>query len=310
MWHLEDLKILEALQRHGSIRKASEHVSLTPSSLNRRLLAIEERLKTQIFDRTPLGLRLNSSGDLVLKNIRKQLIETEVLKSNLSSQQHECEGHVRICADNAVLEDFLPKEIAKFKGRFPDVTFTLSDLGFETAQSVLEEYRADLIICHDVVENELIEVVASTTQKLYALVPRKSPLFDEDSVTFSQLAALEFALPRSGTWVRNTLEKVAGDLGFALNVAFESSSYSTLNEISNQLGLAGFRLANDHDYYADLKDFKLLEIVDLEPIQTFGAILRGQTISAALLKFGFQLAETISSSEFEIKLLKNGNEYP
>ena len=51
-----------AIARTGSIRKAATEFSITPSALNRRLLALERELGIEIFDRVNNGMRVNKAG--------------------------------------------------------------------------------------------------------------------------------------------------------------------------------------------------------------------------------------------------------
>ena len=52
---LAPLTFIEAIARAGSIRKAAETLSITSTALNRRVLALEDELGVQIFERLPRG---------------------------------------------------------------------------------------------------------------------------------------------------------------------------------------------------------------------------------------------------------------
>ena len=58
MKHLMPLRYIEAVARSGSIRKAAETMAITSTALNRRILAMEEDLGVQIFERLPRGVGL------------------------------------------------------------------------------------------------------------------------------------------------------------------------------------------------------------------------------------------------------------
>ncbi|HBA34791.1 MAG TPA: hypothetical protein DCZ12_11720, partial [Gammaproteobacteria bacterium] len=51
MRHLLTLRFIDAVARVGSIRKAGETLAITSTALNRRILAIEEELGVEIFER-------------------------------------------------------------------------------------------------------------------------------------------------------------------------------------------------------------------------------------------------------------------
>ena len=66
---LVNLEYVDAIARSGSIRRAADVLSITPSALHRRLLSIEDELEVQIFERLPRGVRLNAAGEILIQLI-------------------------------------------------------------------------------------------------------------------------------------------------------------------------------------------------------------------------------------------------
>ena len=72
MRHMETFRLIEAVARAGSIRKAAEDAGLTASALNRRISKFEDEFGAQIFERLSRGVRLNPAGELILQHYRSQ----------------------------------------------------------------------------------------------------------------------------------------------------------------------------------------------------------------------------------------------
>ena len=53
-------EMVDAVVKSGSFRKASEIMSITSTALNRRVIALEEDLGVEIFERLPHGVRPTS----------------------------------------------------------------------------------------------------------------------------------------------------------------------------------------------------------------------------------------------------------
>ena len=53
----DDLKVLLALSRAGSTRKAAALIAVSNTTVMRRLESLEERIGGRLFDTTPDGLR-------------------------------------------------------------------------------------------------------------------------------------------------------------------------------------------------------------------------------------------------------------
>jgi hypothetical protein len=57
------LAYVDAVVRHGSIRKAAEFLNVASSALNRQILDLEADLGSALFERLPRGVRLTAAGE-------------------------------------------------------------------------------------------------------------------------------------------------------------------------------------------------------------------------------------------------------
>ena len=134
------LGYVDEIARSGSIRKAAEHLNLTASALNRRIMDIEEELGTLLFERRPRGVRLTSAGELFLDLARRQLSDTERMLSQIEELKGLRRGVVRIACSQALAHSFLPASIALFRKQFPMLSFDARILDHESAMSALAAY--------------------------------------------------------------------------------------------------------------------------------------------------------------------------
>ena len=108
MQNLRIYKYVDKIAKTGSIRQAAEQLYITPSALNRRLLALEQELGVKVFERLGRGVRLSTAGELFIDHIRKHLSETETLKSQIEDLSGLRRGHVTIACTQAALPFFIP----------------------------------------------------------------------------------------------------------------------------------------------------------------------------------------------------------
>ena len=59
---LNALRAFDAAARHLSLTRAAKELSVTHGAVSRQVLALEERLGEQLFERTPRGLTLTPAG--------------------------------------------------------------------------------------------------------------------------------------------------------------------------------------------------------------------------------------------------------
>src|ERR1700686_1600598 len=59
------LTYVDAVARHGSVRKAADALNVASSALNRQILDLELDLGSALFERLPRGVRLTAAGGAV-----------------------------------------------------------------------------------------------------------------------------------------------------------------------------------------------------------------------------------------------------
>jgi DNA-binding transcriptional LysR family regulator len=119
--------------RTGSIRKAAEHLNVTSSAVNRRIMDLEEELGAPLFERRPRGLRLTAAGEVFVNYLREQSADVERMKSRIEDLKGLRRGTVRIACSPALALDFLPREIAAFRERHALVGVDVKVLDHEQA---------------------------------------------------------------------------------------------------------------------------------------------------------------------------------
>ena len=102
MQNLRVYRYIDKISRTGSIRQAAEQLAITPSALNRRVIALEHELGVEIFERLGRGVRLSPAGELLVDAMRKHLAEAEALKSRIADLSGLRRGHVSIACSQAV----------------------------------------------------------------------------------------------------------------------------------------------------------------------------------------------------------------
>lgn len=71
----DDLRFFLAVQQHGTVSAAGKALGVNHTTVSRRLAALEQRLRTRLFDRTPDGYQLTQVGEDMLE-LATQMEET------------------------------------------------------------------------------------------------------------------------------------------------------------------------------------------------------------------------------------------
>nr|WP_067298970.1 LysR family transcriptional regulator [Marinobacterium profundum] len=229
MKHLQPLHYINAVAKAGSIRKAAETLTLTSTALNRRILAMEEELGYQIFERMPQGVRLSAAGEIFIHHIRTQLTDMERVKSQIADLSGERRGHVSIACSQAMLSYFLPEQVSQYRGRHPAVTFEVLLRDRAAAEEALTNMTADLAIVFEPVRLTEFQVLLTVRQPVHAVMRSGHPLAQSDKVRLRDCLRFPISLPSTPYGVRNLLEMATRRTSSTLNPMVESDSFEFLH---------------------------------------------------------------------------------
>lgn len=242
MQNLRVYRYIDQIARTGSIRQAAEQLAITPSALNRRVIALEQELGVEIFDRLGRGVRLSTAGELLVVTMRKHLAETETLKSRIADLSGLRRGHVAIACSQAVLPHFLPEQIQSYQAAFPQVTFcVLNKDGTEAAEALLN-YSVDLAIVFDPLRQMEFHTAYALPQPIHAIMSCDHPLAGKASVSLSDCLDYPLALPTKNYGLRKTLETLSDRIATRITPTLEADSYVLLQSYVAKSEAIGFEL--------------------------------------------------------------------
>jgi DNA-binding transcriptional LysR family regulator len=294
MRHLVPFKDIVAIARAGSIRGASEMLNISATALNRRLLAMEDDFGVQIFERLPRGLRLSSSGELIIQHMRHQLSGHEQLLEQLDNLSGLRRGHVSVACSQALLPRFLPEQISDFRRAHPHVTFSvhLRDRGM--AEIALQDHSADLAIVLEPVNLSVFHNELSVFQPIWCVMRDTHPLATKETIRLSDCSQYPVALPESNYGVRFLMDRTLMRAMFGLNLVIEADSFEFLRSMVEYENVLTFHIPislspNPPEGLV----YRPLDTRDVEGGQLSIGYLRGRTLPVASATFLAHLCGTL-----------------
>jgi len=237
------LQYIDAIARAGSIRNAAETLAITSTVLNRRVLALEQELGEQIFERLPRGVRLSTAGKLLIHHIRHQISDFEKLKSQIADPAGERRGHVAIACSHALLPYFMPQQIARYRVAHPAVTFWLHLRDRAAAEQALVDSAADIALMFEPVRLSELHVLATVRQSVHGVMGADHPLARKASVRLGDCAAWPVGLPTFNYGVRHLIEMALRRSSVTLDMVAESDSFEFLRHLSAHEEIVTFQSA-------------------------------------------------------------------
>lgn len=295
MRHLLPLRYIDAVAKAGSIRKAAEELSITSTALNRRILAVEQDLGVQIFERLPRGVRLNTAGEILIHHIRSQLSDVERVKSQIADLAGVRRGHVAVACSQALLPYFLPEQIARYRRGHPAVSFGVFLRDRAAAEQALTDHSADLALVFEPVRFAEFQTLLVARQPVHAVMATDHPLAGRETVRLGDCLQYPYALPTTPYGVRHLLEVAAQRASLSLQPLVQSDSFEFLRNYAGAEGLISFQIpiglsTPDHAGIVS----RPVDDRDVPAGHLFLGQLRGRTLPVAAARFADQLTSTLS----------------
>lgn len=224
---LRVLRYFLTLAREENISKAAEALYITQPTLSRQLAELEKELGAQLFIRGKRGITLTEEGMLLRRRAEEMAELEDKVQREFRERGEILSGNIAVGAAETNAAAILPDAIAKFRNKYPGVTF---DMQTDTAEHVKERIDRGLLDIGLLVEPGDIEkyefMRLGIGDRCGVLMNADSPLAQKEYVTADDLAGLPVVANRRAevqSFYRNTL----GEAYNKLNVV------ATFNLINN-----------------------------------------------------------------------------
>lgn len=121
----DDLKIVLAVQKTGSMARAAEWLKIDPSTTGRRLNAIERDLGTVLFTRSKSGMTPTDAGEVVIEHAMQIERRAERLVDSLPQHRDAPKGTVRLLSNPWICTQLAARGVRQLRERFPDIELLL-----------------------------------------------------------------------------------------------------------------------------------------------------------------------------------------
>ena len=189
------LTYVDAVARHGSIRKAADALNVASSALNRQILDLEADLGSALFERLPRGVRLTAAGEVFLAYTRQAISELKAVESQVEQLRGLVRGQVSVAAVEVGRRANCCRLRSRSSRRRIQTSASIVRIGApDELVSALVADQVDLILTHYSPPKKSVAIVAVATQALCALMVSDHPLASRDDLRLRDCLAYPLAL--------------------------------------------------------------------------------------------------------------------
>lgn len=137
------IKILLEAVELGSLSKAAEKFSYTPSALSHILSSFEENLGLKIFDRNEKGITLNENGQKIYPFLLDLINSESAILNEAARLSKKNNKTLKIATYSSISRTLLSDIIKDFKVAYPDIKLSVTVI--ESVDNWLKNKDADII---------------------------------------------------------------------------------------------------------------------------------------------------------------------
>lgn len=218
MRHLQLYRAIEAVVKEGSIRKGAELLAISPSALNRQLLALEAELGIPFFERLPQGVRLSTAGEIYYRQFIEHIAQIDRASAIVADLQGVRIGHVRLAVTRGLEAGIIAQCVKSFRRDFPRVSFSVHSQDASGFSHGLAADDFDLALIAQPLFQEAIETIEMVELPQVAIV---SDAFLGKVLTPQDMEDFDLILPQGPSGLRARIDQDLKRLRLPVRPALE-----------------------------------------------------------------------------------------
>lgn len=190
---ISQLRAFITVAQHGNFSEAALELGLSQSTVSYAIAALEEELGVVLLNRGRHGAALTPCGQEILPEAQQMMRLLETIQHKANRNRGLQGGEVRIATPRSVATHLLPKVIAQFRDRFPEVSISIAEHSYyTTVNQAVREGQADIGFTLLPIEDGL-ETQTVFQDEFVVLLPPNT-LKDDEELTWQRLGQMSLIM--------------------------------------------------------------------------------------------------------------------
>lgn len=228
---IKQLRAFVAVAHSRSLAEASERIHLSQPALSISIRKLEDTVGGPLFARTTRQLWLTPEGEAFLPVAIRLLNDWTEAFEDLNERFMKKRGKVTIAALPTLAAGLLPKIIATFRERHPQINLSLHDVLADQVNQLVREGRADLGFSVPPRDSDDLVFETVLTDSYVVVCQEGHPLLEQENVAWAQLGDHPFIGINKLSSSRQDIDKVMEEIGRRLDILCEVSQIATVGRM-------------------------------------------------------------------------------
>lgn len=206
------LKVFIAAAKTLSFTRCAEQLYISQPAVSKHVGELEARYKVQLFERRGSRLALTEAGAAMLRHAERIADDYRRLRYDMDLFADQLGGELRIGASTTIAQYVLPRMLARFTSRFPEVKVSLISGNSGQVEEALVRHDADLGLVESATRRSGFHYEPFMPDELVLVASSRGRYGRCERITLDELQRVPLVLRENGS---GTLEVVARYLAAA-----------------------------------------------------------------------------------------------
>ncbi|HEX2912406.1 MAG TPA: LysR family transcriptional regulator [Chloroflexia bacterium] len=217
--NLSQMQMFLEVVRRGSLSEAARQHNLTQPAVTRKMQRLEKELRVELFERGEgHQIALTRAGRDFLVFAEKVLADYRALQENWHAQRNDVQGPLRLVASTTPGEFVVPRLLAKFTARYPNVKPTMMIVDSAEVEEKLIAHECDAGFSGKAPEKASLEAHRIMDDEIVLVVPPGHPLVarGQGEVDLAELEGAVFLEREEGSGTMQSVHRILAGHGQSL----------------------------------------------------------------------------------------------
>lgn len=230
--HLRNVKLFCDVAACRSFSKAGELHGISQPAISQAIHALEERLNTQLIDRSQRPLALTPAGKHYLDGVREILASLEKLEQHVQEMENRVTGTVRVSAIYSVGLLKMDRFLKQFRELYPEADVSVEYVSPDNVYCHVREETVELGLVSFPKEGGEFHSEPWQEQRICLVVAADHRLAGSESVSLDQVEGESWIAFTDELPIRQKLDRWLKKAGVSLHVRHE---FDTIENIKRDV---------------------------------------------------------------------------
>jgi DNA-binding transcriptional LysR family regulator len=224
--NLRQVEVFRAVMTTGTTARAAEVLRISQPAVSKAIAEMERAIGFLLFHRIRGRLQPTAEGQLLFREVEQTFAGLAHLRGAAARIRDYGSGEIRIACLSALSTNVLPRALAAFRRKHPEVAITFQARMSSVVRDLVASGQFDLGIVADEIDKTGVEVRPFATYRAALALPEGHPLTDHAIIRAGDLDGVPFVALAPEDTTRHEAERAFASAGSHPRVVLETP-YST-----------------------------------------------------------------------------------